>query len=449
MEAVSVCWDGPMTEISRRAFTAGAGIGAAASLAGCTGRLLGGGDAGEEDFAFWAAFWNEEHHAEFQEWYSGELEERIGRTPELTDYQYDDLQEQVITGGRTGTPDVIEGVIEHPADYVDAGLIEPLTDRMDELDFLDGYNDVALKAFEFQGEQWALPYVGNGRALVYRSDVLAEYGYEDGPPEEAQEFLELANAIYEGEDGMNGLHLTTERGEVRQTQEFLSHVYQHSDGLYAETNGGWELQADADVFERVLDTFYYQPYHGELQAIDGSAIGAGWEQNDEGYTRGDHAMIQCGPWITMFDDTEDQEELLYENTGITHLPQADGGERGTYVEVKPVMLNSHSDQLEDAWEALSLFIQPETVDRYGKGNPGEVLTPVHDGIESTLDNEDFEPFIEVFETGTPPAQIQWGSVRDPIYEAIENVLYEELSPAEAARGLEEDLHKLEGEFGDD
>jgi hypothetical protein len=89
----------------------------------------------DEELSFWAAFWNEEHHAEFQEWYSSEPEERIGRTPELPDYQYDDLQEQVITGRQAGTSDVTEGVIEHPADYVNAGIIEPLTDRMDELDY--------------------------------------------------------------------------------------------------------------------------------------------------------------------------------------------------------------------------------------------------------------------------------------------------------------------------
>ncbi|MEM4780423.1 MAG: extracellular solute-binding protein [Halalkalicoccus sp.] len=433
-----------MTELSKRSFMRTAGAGAVAGLAGCLG--LGGGD--DEGLSFWAAFWNEDHHSEFQEWYAEEIEELTGQPPELTDYQYDDLQEQVITGGRTGTPDVIEGVIEHPADYVNGDLVEPLTDRMDELYFLDGYTDAALEAFEFQGEQWALPYVGNGRALVYRKDVLAEYGYEDGPPEEAAEFLELAHEIYEGEDGMSGFHFTTERGEVRQTQEFLSHVYQHVDGLFAEADGGWELQADADIFAGVLD-MYYELYLGELQAVDTDARGAGWEQNDEGYTRGEHAMIQCGPWITMFDDTEAQEEVLYENTGIAHLPYTEGGERSTYMEVKPVMLNAHSERLEEAWEALELFIRPETVDRYGQGNPGEVLTPVHEGIESTLDDADFEPFIEVFETGVPPAQIRWGSVRQPIYDAIENVLYEERTPEEAAEDLEGALRDLEGELTDD
>jgi len=33
--------------------------------------------------------------------------------------------------------------------------------------------------------------------------------------------------------------------------------------------------------------------------------------------------------------------------------------------------------------------------------PGEYITPVHEDVESTLDNENWMPFTDVFETGAP------------------------------------------------
>lgn len=424
-------------ELSKRSFLKASGATTTAALAGC----LGGGSDGR---TFWAGWWDDNHFAEFRDWYEGEIENETEQEWELTEYQYDDLQSNVITGANTGTPDLIEGVIEHPGDYVAADILEPLTDHAREFDHYDGFLDSALEAFNFNGEQWALPAVGgNGRALVYRTDILANYGYEDGPPTDAEEFIELAAEINENEDDMNGLHMTTERGEVRVTQEFLSHVYQHVEGLYTEVDeNGWELNADADIFEAVLDTFYYNLFLGDNPTADDSYRGSGWETNDEGYSMGDHAMIHCGPWIRVNDDTEEQKEIIVENTGIAPLPRHEGAEHRTFLEVSPVMINQHTDDLEATLTALEIFTSPEGMERMAEHDPSPLIS-THEEVDSTFEEEAYEPFEEAFENGVAPAPIQWGEVREPIYDAVEEVIYGETDPATAAEELESALSEAD------
>ncbi|WP_246998238.1 sugar ABC transporter substrate-binding protein [Halosolutus gelatinilyticus] len=426
-----------MREISKRDLLKASGAAAAASIAGC----LGGSD---DQLTFWWVEGDGENYRDLNEWLAETVESETDRELEITGYAYSDLRQNVLTGGRQGTPDVIEGVIEHPGDYVAAEIVEPLTDRTDKVPHFDGFLDSALDAFRFQDELWALPYTGNGRALVYNKDILAEYGYEEGPPSEIGEFMELAGTINEDHDDMNGFHLTTERGEVRVTQEFLSHVYQHTDGpLYDWDGDGWALQADAGAFEAVLGDIYYRLFHGDSPAAGDSYQSAGWETNDVGFTEGEHAMIHCGPWIDGFRDTDQQEEMLDENTAISLLPKHADASDATYMEVKPLMLNAHSNDLDSGMAVASAFSSPEALERLSEIDSGATATPVHEDVESSIDNEDFTAFTEAFENGVAPAQIAWGEVREAIYDAIENVIFDEQTPAEAAADLEAVLREAD------
>ncbi|ADB63435.1 extracellular solute-binding protein family 1 (plasmid) [Haloterrigena turkmenica DSM 5511] len=427
-----------MGKISKRDFLKASGI-AAASIAGCLG--------GNDQLTFWWIDGDSTEYQDLNDWIEETVEADTERQLEITGYAYSDLHQNVLTGGRQGTPDVIEGVIEHPGDYVAADIIEPLTDRTDEIPHFNGFLESALDAFRFQDELWALPYTGNGRAIVYNKEVLAEYGYEDGPPSEIDEFMELAGTINADYDDMNGFHLTTERGEVRATQEFLSHVYQHTDGSLYEWDGdGWALQADSDVFEAILGDIYYRLFHGDQPTASSAYQSAGYETNDIGFTEGEHAMIHCGPWINGFRDTDAQAEMLDEKVAVSLLPKHADASDATYMEVKPAMINTHSNDLESALSVASTFTSPETIERMGEINSGTVATPVHEDVESTLENEDYMAFIDAFENGVAPAPIAWGPVREGIYDAIEYVIFDEQTPAEAANELEQTLEEANVEL---
>lgn len=459
------------SRLSRRSLVKGLGVGASVALAGCAGnggssdRQLGGDDGGSstdqssesssggsgKEALFWQyAFPNDDSPPiwkdTFKENYNAGSEAplKIGR------FSYEDLRQKFLTGARTGDPDAIEGVLSHLTEYVKAGHLEPLDDRAQELEYFDGFVDSALDAMRYQGKLYGLPYSGNGRALIYRKDVLDELGQE--PPETAQEFHEIGRLINKEVDGIQAYHNCTKDGSVRAFQEWMSHVYQHTDQLYVSEGDSWKVNVDADTLGQVFDNWYYQVWAADEPLGNPDQLGTGWQVNDPGYLNGQFAFIECGTWLrgwttgTNINDTEATTKLLDENTGVAHLPYGDGGSKGTFLEVKPVMVNSHSEQKDAAWDIISTFASPDTMNAMGEDAPGRAMTPVHEGVESTITNENWKPFVDVFKTGRALAKIGWGPVREPFYRLMQEVSYGKTDPYKAGTQLHEELTSLESEL---
>lgn len=457
--------------VSRRHWMKALGVGTAAALAGCTGGDGGsaaeggaddggsagngsnsdggssGGGGGKSKLIMWNAAFQGDENKPWQDWYTTQFQEQYDSSINVSAFEYPDARQKYLTGGRTGDPDVIEGVLSHLSEYAKADLIEPIGDRAEGLDYFEGYVDSALEAMTYEGKLYGLPYTGNGRALVYRKDVFDELGLE--PPETADEFLEVGREIKNADVDVEAFHNCTKDGSVRAFQEFMSHVYQHEDNVYKREGDSWTLVPSAETFGLVFDTFYAQVWAGDDPIANTEQLGTGWQVNDPGYLNGKFAMIECGPWLrgwttgSDINDSEKTKTILNENTAIAHLPRAEGGSKGTYLEVKPVMLNANSEQKEDAWKALSFFTSPESLAEGKKVSAGDYITPVHEDVESTLDNENWKPFLDVFETGKALSKISWGPVREAFYTHMQNVAYGKSDPYKAGKQFHSELKDLE------
>lgn len=452
--------------VRRRSLVKALGAGTATGLAGCTGgngagdqmdgdgttgtSRNGGGDNGPAPLFWNYAFPNDDTPPIWRDEFLANAEDRLGRQPRMGRFTYEDLRQKYLTGARTGDPDAIEGVLSHLTEYIKAGHLEPLGDFVEELDFFDGYVDSAVDAVTFRGELYGLPYSGNARALIYRSDILDDLGL--APPETADDFHEIGREINSEYDDVQAYHNCTKDGSVRAFQEWMSHVYQHSDQLYVPDGESWSLNIGADTLGQIFDNWYYQIYATEDPIGSPDQLGTGWQVNDPGYLNGEFAFIECGPWLRGWtagdniDDTEATKRLLDENTGVTHLPVGEGGSRGTFLEVKPVMVNSHSDQKTGAKQTIAAFAEPDTIRAMGEDTPGFAVTPVHEEVESTISNENWQPFTDVFETGRALAKIGWGQVREPFYMYMQEVAYGETDPYEAGQQFHDELTALEGEL---
>jgi ABC-type glycerol-3-phosphate transport system substrate-binding protein len=450
----------------RRKIVKSLGLGATVGLAGCVGDGDGGGGGGGDSLAgddggddggngdnplLWdAGIPTDQADAQqaieiIKEFFN----ERTGGELEITDFTYEDARQNFLTGARSGDPDSIEGVLSHLTEYVEAGHLEPITDRAEELNWFDGYVDSTVDAMKHEGELYALPYTGNGRAFVYRLDIFDELGQE--PPETAEEFLEVGRLI-NNEMDITPFHNCTKDGGVRGFQEWMSHVYQHTDNLYVKDGDSWTVNIDADLLGLIFDKFYYQVWAGNDPIADPDQRGTGWQVNDPEFLNGNIAMIECGPWIRNWDsgdeisDSDTTRTILDEKTGIAHLPLGEGGERGTYLEVKPVMVNGHSDQKDLGFEGAVSRTSPDVMNQMKEIEPGEYITPVHEDVETSLENENWEPFVDVFETGRALAKISWGPVRQEFYPLMQEVVYGETDPYEAGETLHSNLQDLESDL---
>jgi ABC-type glycerol-3-phosphate transport system substrate-binding protein len=470
------------SKLNRRTLVKSLGVGAGVALAGCTGggggsdRSLegdsgsgsgsgsddsgsgsgsddggsGGGGSGETVLFWEYGFPNDDSPPIWRDTFTEEFNSSSDASLEIGRFAYEDLRQKFLTGARTGDPDAIEGVLSHLTEYVKAGHLEPLDARAEDLDYLDGFVDSALDAMRYKGTLYGLPYQGNGRALIYRKDILEDLGQD--VPTTAQEFQEVGRLINKEVDGVTAFHNCTKDGSVRAFQEWMSHVYQHTDQLYVPDGDSWSLNIGADALGQIFDNWYYQVWAADEPLANPDQLGTGWQVNDPGYLNGQFAFIECGTWLRGWtsgdniNDSDATQQLLDNDTGVAHLPVGEGGSKGTFLEVKPVMVNSHSEQLDAAWDVASTYASPSVMNAMAEDVPGNAMTPVHDDVESTISNENWAPFTDVFATGRALAKIGWGPVRQPFYKYMQEVSYGQMDPYEAGSEFHEELQSLESEL---
>ncbi|QIO21064.1 ABC transporter substrate-binding protein [Haloarcula sp. JP-L23] len=463
--------DSSSSGLSRRSLVKALGVGAAAGLAGCGGTggdgaadEMGGdtgdgsttsGDGGSGDSGnaplFWNyAFPNDGTEPIWKDTFLKNAEERIGQEPRMGRFAYEDLRQKFLTGARTGDPDVIEGVLSHLTEYVKADHLEPIGGFAEGLPWYDGYVQSALDALTYRGKLYGLPYNGNARAFIVRQDILDELGQD--VPQSASAFHEVGRMINSEYDDIYAYHNCTKKGSVRAFQEWMSHVYQHTDQLYVPDGDSWKLNIKADQLGQIFDNWYYQIYAADDPVGDPDTLGTGWQVNDPGYLNGRWAFIECGTWLRGWtsgdniNNSEKTKDILNNKTLVGHLPRGEGASKGTFLEVKPVMVNTHSDQKEAAKGIAASFASPDTLTAMGEDAKGNGMTPVHKDVESTITNENWSPFTEVFKTGRALAKIGWGQVRSPFYTYMQQVAYGKTDPYKAGDQFHDELKSLASEL---
>jgi ABC-type glycerol-3-phosphate transport system substrate-binding protein len=425
-----------------------AGAGLAAILAGCSGSTNTGsngtnaggssGENGSTTVVYWSSIVDDENIEPWNNWYKEQADVNV----ELQGFAYEDLQEKYLTGARTGTPDMVEGVLSHLSDYVKADLMAPLDERVGNKNNFDGYFDNTTNALRYQDALYGLPLDGNGRGLLYRKDILDKYGFD--VPQTAEEFHEIGREINKNEDGMAGYQNCTKSGGIRAFQEWISHVYQQEEALYKVDGDSWTLVPSADTLGQIFDNWYAQVWAADQPLANTNNLGTGWQVLDPGYASGNFAMCPEGPWMktAQQEASENASSILDDKTAVTHLPRGEGGEKGTYLEVEWTGINANTEKMDAAWEATDLYTSNASYQQFAEVSPGNWVTPIHDSIETTVDDEDWKPFAEVFKTGTALAFISWGSTRDALSESMQKVAYGESDPYKEGKTLHSRLQDI-------
>jgi ABC-type glycerol-3-phosphate transport system substrate-binding protein len=357
-----------------------------------------------------------------------------------TDYGpplYRDISQQLIVQARTGNPDVVEGVLEQMFTYAKADLIMPLNDFWEDYEDKDQYLENVMDAVTLDGEIYAIPYNTNVRLLLYRKSIFEEHDLE--VPTNWDELVETATYISENVDGMDGFMFTTKEREVRAFQEFMSFYLQLNKSMFDVSGENVELTATVDQLEQVLGLYDEMFASG---AISSDNKGADWKALDYGYTSGNQAMVTVGPWIWSHRDEDEGRAEVIDDTGIAAIPVAENGTPGTYMEVKPIMINKYTENPEQAWE-LAKEVTSKDFQLLVDSKAG-VLSPRKDVMAEPemSDNWWLQGFSEYADTGVALDPISWERPQNAIISAIQEVIYNEGSPAEIAEELHQELSEI-------
>ena len=355
---------------------------------------------------------------------------------------YSEVEQRYIVQARSGKPDVVEGVLENMIALQKAGLIQPVTEQFGGWDEQGDFVPSTIDALTIDGELYGLPYNSNARVLLYRKDILEKHGLE--VPTTWEELASVASAITENEPDMYGLGLTTAAGSPRTFQEFISFFFQVNNGenMFTREEGSdaWTINTTPEILAQVLELYQNLYFGSDPAAVNVDERGSDYTATDLNYVSGRTAMVPMGPWLYSYrDQDETARQILEENTGIIALPLPEGGTQATYLEVKPIMINTATENPEAAWELLKMLASAEHIQLVSE------LTGVNPPREDVASTPEFQEnwwqqaFVAELPTGVALAPVNWGFVSNDLTDAVQRVIYQDGSPEEVAQDLYDTL----------
>jgi len=350
---------------------------------------------------------------------------------------YREVSQKFIIQAKTGNPDVIEGVLEQMFTYERAGLLLPLNNYFDNYKDKDYYAKNALDALTIDGKLYGIPYNTNVRLLLYRKDIFEKYNLK--VPTNWDELINTAAYITKNVPDMQGFMLTTKSREVRSFQEFMSFYFQLNKHMFEIKGDKVNVVARPEELSQVLNLYYKLFFEG---GVDLNERGADWKTLDYGYTAGKYAMVTVGPWIWSHRNNDKERGKVLDNTGITAIPTASNGTPGTYMEVKPIMINKYSDDPNKAWELVkevtSKDFQLLSDSLYG------VLSPRSDVMleDKMANNWWLSGFGKYINTGVSLDPVSWEKPQNAIIQTIQKTIYKQMTPDNAGKWLYNELVKI-------
>lgn len=361
--------------------------------------------------------------------------------------EYKPQRDKFLLQAKSGTPDVVEGLLEDTAVYVKNGFIDPLDDRFNAWADKGQFIEAALTPLKINGLLYAIPYNTNARGLVYRQDLLAEYDLKI--PTTWPELVETGRKITEKSNKkVYGCFVCTLVGDPRAPQEFISWYFQVSGkkDMFDLSGGTPVLAATPEQFEQIL-TLYDELFKGDYPACDPNQRGAGWPVEDPGYVAGKWGMCPMGTWLWgRRKESDSAKEILEKKTGIAPLPVAVGGTPATYLEVKPIMLNAFSKNKELAWELIKFICSKEQMGAWLADSGG--IPARRDSLEmDVFTQSDIGGWIQGFAKLLPQSvalgPVNWGPVNEANLKAVNYVIYGEKTPKDAAQWLYDQIKEME------
>ncbi len=357
--------------------------------------------------------------------------------------KYKDQRDKFLLQAKTGIPDVIEGLLEDTAVYVNIDIIEPLDSYFSKWADSTQFVESTLEPLRINGKLYGIPYNSNARALIYRKDILEKYGLS--VPKTWDELIDTARKITEKSNKeMFGFFVCTEIGDPRAAQEFITWYFQVSgkknpfDITTVEGERTVKVVATADQLEKVL-YLYGKLFEGDFPACDPNQRGTGWPVEDPGYVAGKWAMVPMGPWLWgRRTENDTAKDILENKTVITRIPYSKDGVPATYLEVKPIMMSKFSKDKNAAWDLIKYITSKEKMAQWlveSGGIPARKDSLSMDVFEKAGIQWWMQGFANELPISVTMSPINWGPVSEANLRAVNYVIYGEKSAKDAAQWL--------------
>lgn len=298
-----------------------------------------------------------------------------------------------------------------PAEFAQANYALEL-DRFIEKDDvdMDAHFDGPVKAGNFDGRQWAMPFFVDAGVFFYRTDIV------DEAPETWDDLIEAANQ-YKGEEG-------TQFGYLMQASQYEGMVTNAIE--FIASYGGKIIDENNNVVADSPETIKGIEKMVEVVQSDfvPENINSFTEiETENAWVQGESVFARNWPYLMGSSNNEEVSEIVG-NVSMTTLPSGDEGSAsalGGWM----LMINRYSENPEAAWEFVNWL----------SGEEGQKINSMNSTTPPTLsklyDDEDIQNVSPLF-ADPEFREILHNSVPrpvTPIYPEVSDILQIELSKA--------------------
>ncbi|AZR73763.1 hypothetical protein BBF96_10425 [Anoxybacter fermentans] len=330
--------------------------------------------------------------------------------------------DKLITAIAGGTvPDVAQMGTTWMAEFGSIGVFEDVSNYLKnskvikEDDFFEG----SLNTNIVDGKLYGIPWYVDTRVLFYRTDLLAEVGY-DHPPRTWEELEDVARKL--AADGGYGLALSTNN-----YQEFMPFVWQNG-GRILDENG--EVAVTEPAFVEALE-FYVKLFKEGLAPIDAQGTNLFQE-----FAAGRMPMYFSGPWMVNL--THEQVPEIDGKWSVALMPEKKS--RTSFIGGCNLVIFKDSKHKEAAWKFIEFMTEAQNQVEWFKISG--CLPANKWAWEDTYFNnlEMMQVFGEQLKDAKAPINIpQWAQIESFIQRRVQEACYGEKTPKEAAEALARDI----------
>lgn len=211
--------------------------------------------------------------------------EETGIEVNLQSIPWSAAHDRLLTAVASGEgPDVVQMGSTYMAEFTDAGALMDITEYVEEREALspDNYFEGNIETTNFDGHYYGVPWYTETRALYYRTDLLEEVGYPDGP-NNWEELFDAAVQLSDRGDNMYGFDINLQE----QTFGFM----------FAKQNGSEIIDENGNAVlnqPEFVESIEYLNEFVEVGASPNQDLGLELSQTFGG--EGIVPMFISGPW---------------------------------------------------------------------------------------------------------------------------------------------------------
>ena len=362
--------------------------------------------------------WADENRIQVLNSVKAQFESEYGIPVEIQEKAFGDIRDNMAVEAPSGEgPDIIVGAHDWLGALVSNGLISPI-----ELgDKADDFYPVALEAFSWGEDLYALPYAIEAVGLIYNKDLVPD------PPKNFNTFQIIVENITDEENDMYGFIMP--QPDPYHTFPFISaaggYVFgTNEDGTLNPNDVGLNNEGAITGLQR-LDELYEEGY---VPFVD-------YQTMTSLFTNGQVGMMLTGPWALP------ALEEAGINYGFAQLPFIEGQPPKPFVGVQGFMVSAFSKNKILAQAFLNEFIaNKETMmGLYETGSRPPVYIPA---AEEAAENPDIAGVLESAADGIPmPSIPEMASVWESWSDSLELILTQKQDVKPAMDNAVEQINK--------